>query len=750
MAISATANPTENKSAAIIGTGQSVMTEAERNKVEETRERIKASAAWLHDNFWGEWQEAFRSYEVKTEKLIYPPGHPQAGKEDKTRTNIAMPEMFVGIRKKAVRKSRRPPNINVRSSDQQIGDFLSHMATVQWDRAGEQKFQRRHVLQGDLFGISIKLHYYDQVSQQRSLRFSTDKILKELYVKIDENDKTRNNWVMADEDDKRSVRASRLNEQDRANVMASLGPEVSQSKNFTRFDGPVSEWKFIGDWYPEPEFDAVQSSAWHVFEGIKDAEWLAYMASQKFTDPETGKRRPIIDPKFLGELETYRPLDTMNKSEVSGAERDFKQTLRDVIFKARPSFEARLIPGRRYLIHQDYTFRKGFCWIRFIGNEKVFLGEMPLPWDLGGRYPISTYCPMPSLLQGIGDSTARKGRHLWKLHNITVSQRTDLITNALKKLVALPKGADIPPEIMDLGLFRVLFSDNYREIIAAFQAAGPQVPAQAFEQEAAVMRMLQMVEPSIIDFGEQSQAVPNTGKTATLGILQQRSADGISGDELECLNDSIAEETDIKLSMWQQVLNERELESLGQSFQKSTFWTISTAGGPDKPRRMFDDPLELQVDFEVEPEMGSTLALDDAIKKNQAQEIYDRAIAAPTVWNVQEAALRLARASGVSEPDKLMAPPPPPPPPPPPQEPKISGTVNVKVEADVETSHVLMSKVFGIAPPSPQDTEVAQAHEKLAEAAESAKHARFLLGEDPDEVAAAQGNNGAGGPPAGP
>lgn len=729
----ATTAPPANQSAAVIGTGISAMSDADRGKVDDTRERIKASAKWLHDNFYGEFQEAFRSYEVKTEQITYPVGHTRAGQEDKTRTNIAMPEMFVGIRKKAVRKSMRPPNINVHSADPQVAEFFSHMATVQWDRAGEQKWQRKHVLQGDLFGISIKHHYYDSVSQQRTLRFRTDKILKDLYVKIDENDKTRNNWVRSDEDEtneagkKVGVKVGTMNEEDQGNVLAQLGPEVSQPKDFSRFDGPVSEWKFIGDWYMEPEFDSVHSSAWNTLEGVKDAEWLAYWATQEYTDPDTGQKKPVINEKYLAELEEYRPLDTMNKSQVSGADQDFKQTLRDVIFKSRPVYEARLIPGRRYLIHQEYTFRKGICWVRFIGNEKVFLGEMPIPWDLGGRYPLSTYTPMPSLLYGIGDSTPRKGRHLWKLHNVSVSQRTDLITNALKKLIALPKGADLPNEIMDLGLFRVVFSDNYKEIIQAFQAAGPQIPQQAFEQEAQIMRMLQMLEPSIIDFGENSQATPRGEQRATLGILQQRSADAISADELECLNDSIAQETDIKLSMWQQVLTEQELGSVRK--QSSKFWTISSAAGPDKVRIQFSDPMELQEDFEVYPEMGSTLALDDAIKKQQAQELYDRAIQAPQIWNVQEAALRLARASGVAEPEKMIAQPPPPPPP---AEPKVSGTVNVKVEADVETGNVLISKIFNIAPPDPHDTELKQLHEHITDAADSARAAKYLAEGDPE------------------
>jgi len=716
-----------------VGLG-SRMSDAERHKVEQTRERIRASSNWLHDNFWGEWQEAFRSYEVRTEDLKYPKGHPQAGQEDKTRTNVAMPEMFIGVRKKAARKARRPPSIKVRAESDEVGEMMSKMATYQWDRANEQRYQRRHVLQGDLLGISLKVHYYDQVSQQRTLRYSTDKILNDLYVKIDEHDKTRNNWLTADDDEQGAVKVSTMNAEMQGNVLAQLGPEVTQQKNFTRFDGPVSEWKFIGDWYPEPEFDSIHTAAWNIFEGIKDAEWLAYWASQEYTDPNTGEKKPVIDPKFLDELEEYRPLDTMNKSEVSGADRDFKQTLRDVIFKSRPVFHARLIPVRRYLIHTDYTFRKGLCWIRFIGNEKVFLGEMPLPWDLGGRYPISSYTPMPSLLHGIGDSTARKGRHLWKLHNVTVSQRTDLVTNALKKLIALPKGADVPNEVMDLGLFRVVLSDYHKEILAAFAAPGTTIPPAAFETESQVMRMLQMLEPAIIDFGEQSQAVPNTGKTATLGMLQQRSADVISGDELECLNDAIGEETDIKLAMWQQVITDRELEKMQQWTPKNdkAFWTLTGGGGPSNPRKSFSDPLELQEDFEVFPELGSTLALDDAMKKQQAQEIYDRAIQAPQVWDVMEAAKRLATASGVSNPEELLAKPMPPPVPPP-QEPRVSGTVSVKVEANAMQSDELLTKVFQISPSPPAETELRNLHDHTKMAEESARSAKYLAEGDPEE-----------------
>lgn len=700
-------------------------------KAEQTMERLRASSKWLQANFWPEWQDAFRSYEVKAEQLTFPKGHPRAGQEDKTRTNVAMPEFFIAVRRKAVRKSRRPPSINIRSESDELSQFLSKMATLQWDRAGEQRHQRRHVLQGDLLGISLKVHYYDQVSQQRTLRYAVDKVLNQMYAKIHEENDTYNVFS-ATEDEPGAIRADKLNPDDQAKFLANMGPETQLPKKFSRFDGPLSDWIFIGDWYPEPEFDSIHGSAWHIFEGVKDAEWLAYMCKQTYKDPWTGEQKTILDEKKLKDLVEYQPLrDATTKTRGAG-DKDFRQVLRDVIFKTRPEVESRLIPGRRYLIHSEYTFRRGIVWVRFIGSEKILLGEMPIPWDLGGRYPISCYCPMPSLLHGIGDSTARKGRHLWKLHNVTVSQRTDLITQALKKIVPLPKGADLPDEMLDLGLMRVVFSDNYREILQALSAAGVTIPREAWESEQQIMRMEQMLEPSMIDFGQESQALPASQRVATLGLLQQKAQDTISADELEALNDSIAEETDIKMTMWQSVINNGEVGTLQKNAptgqMPDAFWTITGPSGSQHPRKQISDALELQVDFEVFPELGSTLALDDQVRKQAAMEIYERAITAPQVWNVQEAAKRLAHTYGVPNPEDLLAPPPQEPPPPPP---KVNIGIALKIQpTSVEEAEIL--QMAGVTPdPARQLTQVSQ---QLDTAAQGADAAQRLLGDHPDQL----------------
>src|SRR5437660_10331207 len=107
----------------------SVTPDVYKTKCDQTMERLKASAKWLHDNFWEEWKDAFRSYEVRTEKILFPKGHPKQGQEDTTRTNVAMPELFIGVRRKATRKAKRPPTVKVRESDPQVAEMLPQVAT---------------------------------------------------------------------------------------------------------------------------------------------------------------------------------------------------------------------------------------------------------------------------------------------------------------------------------------------------------------------------------------------------------------------------------------------------------------------------------------------------------------------------------------------------------------------------------------------------------------------------------------------
>src|SRR3990167_6418335 len=235
--------------------------------VKQTLARVDASRTWMNENFWPEWAEVYQGYKCRVDPIL----DPKTGKEDVTRTNVAMPDIFIAIRKKSARMSRRPPNIRVRSKDDQVSEFLSNWSMFQWDRANEQRFQRRHVMQGNLFGISLKVHWWDSVLKARKYRHATDQILDRLYVSLDE---ATGAMLPVSEGDRGAMRGDRLPEDLQASLIAMLGPETVLPEEIARFEGPVSTLPFIGDWYPEPELDSLHGSAWHIFEDIKDAEFI--------------------------------------------------------------------------------------------------------------------------------------------------------------------------------------------------------------------------------------------------------------------------------------------------------------------------------------------------------------------------------------------------------------------------------------------------------------------------------------------
>lgn len=694
-------------------------------QVEQTIARRRASQEWLRANYWDEFTEAWQAYKCRTNPIYkkrrdgsFETDEKGARVEDTTRTNVAMPDFFIAIRKKASRKSRRPPTIRIRAKDPDIAAWLTHWTAVQWDRSNEQRLQRRHVLQGDIFGISLKCHYWNTISASRTFRYRVEEILEKLYVKYDEQTKL---YAIATEAEKGYLPAKELDGESLANLQTQLGEEVGLPQSLSRFEGPVSSLPFIGDWAPEPGLEDIHTAAWHAFDSIWDAEKLAVMAAATYTDPETGEERPALDKKAVAELADCDPYQL--PKELGG---EAREQLRQAIFKSAPSYETRLVPGARYHIITEYTFRRGVCWLRYIGNEKINLGEHPLPFDLDGRYPLSAYTPIEDLLTAIGDSTPRMGRYLWRLHNVNVAQRVDITTNLMKPTLVVRKGLDLPPEIMDTGLMRLIFADNPRDF-GRNLFEGIRVPAEAFQMAAEVVRLIQQLEPQLIDFGEQSQAMPDSRKVATLGLLQQRAQEALSSDELEALNQSIADETEIKILMLQQMMTDK-LDLAPGWRRDAAIWSIQGGGGSEHPRKTLATPYELQVDFEVEPEMASTLALDDEYRRAQAKDLVQLATAMPGIINVRKALeVLLATYSGV-KPSEFILPEPPPAPKGP--ETRFNISLSIKWESLSPKLQAVLAQKLGIEPG--QDVSMEQMFHLITKAGEAAQASQEMFAEQPE------------------
>ncbi|MEE9569787.1 MAG: hypothetical protein V3W37_10400 [Candidatus Binatia bacterium] len=692
-----------------------------RRAVRNTLERRDASRDWLDKNFFDEWEEVFRFYKARTEPIV----DEVTKKEDTSRTNVCMPDYWIIGRRKATRMASRPPSIRIGTNKEELSEFLSHWTAFQWDRAGEQKHQTRHVLQAELLGLSIKRHWWDEIVETRRFRRSSRDLLEKFGVVVEEDELTEETkFRAANERDMEEGLSRSLTDfasDIQANILTAVGPETVSPTNITRYEGPVSSFVFLGDFYPEPEFTSLHESAWIITEDIKNLEWLLHFAELTYTDPDgSGQEIPVFDKRAVQKLLTSGKT-RISTDEVDSGSENLKTRLRDAIFKDRPNLDPKIIPGKRFHIIDEHTFRDGWPWVRWVANEDILLGEMPYPWDLYGRYGFSSLTPIPDLLWGIGDSSPRILRHLMKLHNVTVGQRTDLLNQILKPLLLLRKGADLPSEVIDRGLMRILEVNNFNDY--KFEDT-PRIPPDAWQQEAQILRMLQLGEPALTDFGAQTQGTPETQKVATLALLQQRAGESLSSDELQQLSESISDETTIKLHMLQQA-QQGELEVPPRYFSSLR---SQDGGGQAVKSRM--DPLELQEDFEVFPEMGSTLALDDIDRRRDAVTVYqvarENAIDATgqPVWDVREAARRLASTfRGRGSKDLILEQQPPRPD----EGPKVSVSVSINYK-DLEADLKQFVRKFLGAPPS-DSVQITEMAEQVMAVSEAGAAAQELTGE---------------------
>ena len=631
------------------------------SRVSDSYERRAASRRWMSDNYWDAFQEVYRFYKNKTSgKWGSESGRGRGGfrrergrgrDSGEKKTNICMPDTWIAGRKKTSRMAARPPNFNVRTgkipeiiqamraaqnlpplSSEQLSAWLGAWLRMQWDRGGEQPIQRRHILQSQLFGLSIKTHWWDKLQKTTKFRYATDILMKERGI-IEDDDGTLR---IATQDEKEAGLSSPIeafSPEDRAEVMLGAGNEYTDESKLTMWEGPVSQFVFIGDFYPEPEFETLHSAAWITHDDFKNIEWLAYWNRKKYVDPDSGEERPVFARKAVEDLIEMGSWDLSRSRDD-----EFKQYLRDVMFQTRPQFSARLIPGKRFLVSAEHTFRDGVAWIRWIGNERILLGEMPYPFDLYGHYAFSALTPIPDLLYGIGDSPLIMMRALQKLRNVTASQTTDELVNRMKLTLLVREQADLPAEVLDREFMRLIRVKNLND----FKFLDlPPLPAEAAGQMQWLAAAISQLEPAINDGGIRNPGSPDPARVpATTQLLAKASLDSLSSDEMSQLDLSLGEEAELKLYMLQQSMWDK-LEIPEEYF--TTGASLRAGGSNDAgPRIVQVGPLDLQADFHCYAESYSTLALDDIDRQQANKTIYGIAVQNPRIWNVRKAAELLA------------------------------------------------------------------------------------------------------------
>lgn len=649
-----------------------------QSRVGHIRELYTLSSKYMLDNWWDELADVYRAVRCRTKPIMVKDKNGNQT-EDKNRTNVCMPELNLIVRRKTARLTANPPTLNyyVPGDDKDLlADRLTARAYYEYDRSGEAFELRRGVQQANTFGFTYSKTYFDSVDVIRQMRYQREKM---------RDRKTVMQLQGAGQDeiqDSITKQGAQLGDQELADAISKHGPEIAGPMPTTTYEGPVTKTRFIGDLLIEPGTLTLNDSGYVIEEYKETPLWMTKMAAKTYKDPVSGQDVKVCnDPRAIQDL-----LD--QDTELHKEKHDeLRRILRDAIQMNHPYIANRLLPQKRFRITEFHAPDKdGRLWIEYIGNDSVYLGRHPYPFDLCGKWVYTEFIPWPDLIGAIGDSSPRLLRFLHAMHNAAVGQRNDLISNLLRPTYLASSELDIPNEMIERKAFKVLVTDGDP---SGFRRLEEQdVPASAWQSEAQIVGEMMRAEPSIGGVESGTEFNPQAGKTATTAILAAKSSDALTQFELDGLNLYLKELGEKKLEIHRQMADSPiqvpnrpqyvKSEALTQRFGKTSMITI--------------DPYEIQDPLiSVEPVAGSTLAVDDELRAGKIQNLYQMAEADPQTWNKYEVGkLVLTTIKGVGDTSQVLNKPVAPTPPPP----KVSVNISVPVDkmpADVQNEALQMA-----------------------------------------------------------
>lgn len=653
-------------------------------RTSDIKQLYDASLKYRQDNFDNELAEAYRAVKVRTEPIMVMDAKGNQV-EDTNRTNVCMPGLNTIVKRKTARKTANPPTLNyyVPSDDgSALGERLTARAYYEYDRSGEAYEFKRGVNQADIFGYSYWKHFYDTVEIQQQMRYQVASLTnrRNLLKAQGAGDAQIQEAIAKSGED--------VDQQELADIISQNGPEIRGTSPFTLYEGPVTKCRFIGDMFIEPGCLTLNASSYVIEEYTETDLWLRKMAKKTYKDPESGQDVPIFDKEKVQEL-----WDKQSSEVTQDKINDLRLIFRSAIGKSEPMVEQRLLPGKRFKIKEYHgPDKQGQMWIEYLGNETVYLGRQPYPFDLGGRFLYTEYVPWPDIIGAIGDSSPRALRFLHAMHNANAGQIIDVVNQFLCKTYKVSTTADIPQEVIKktFGQFMVMGGGDMNSVVP-FQDIG--VGPDAWQTNAFIKSEMRENEPALggvdavgTDFN------PEASRTATTAILSAKSSDVLMQSEIDALNLTIGDQANIKLQIHRQLSDtinvpNREkytskLHGLSERFGKTAMITINSV-----PELQGQDGQFI----EVEAVAGSTLAVDDELRASKIQQVYQMAEQDPLTWSKYEAAkLVLTTIKGVGDTSKLLNDPAQQKPP----GPKVSVNVSIpidKMPADVQNEALEMA-----------------------------------------------------------
>jgi hypothetical protein len=697
--------------------------------VADILDRRNESRRYMQINYWDVWEDVYRASKCRTKPIMVVN---QKGEqvEDKNRTNVAMPELSLIIRRKTARLTANPPQINYTVPDGgnvDLGERLTAWAYMQFDRSGEAQEHRKLIQSGQTFGWGVSKLYWDTVEVTRQFYKNTADFNRSDLQSLDEASAKEGGEELSDDE--------------KSQAIAKYGNTTQIPTKVSQFEGPVSKNVFIGDFFMEPGAASLNLSGWCVENYFESDVWLKKMGAKTYIDPQDDTEQPIFDPKAIEELANMPSWQPIYQQQPF----DLRSRLRtNALGQTLPLWPTKLLRGKRYDILECHTKDKyGQFWIEWVGNEKVYLGKMPYPWDLYGKYCYTELVPMFDLLSAYGDSTPILMRHLWLLHNAIVGSRRDLVANILRPIMKAKTNTDIPDEALDRALMRVIFMrepDSLQPMMDSPMIG--QAISAATEEEAQNMRMMALAEPNLTNVETGTDSNPQAGKTATTAVLAAKSADALTQFEIDSLNWYLKESGEKKLAMLQQTEPEQNEQGQYKPYEISAKYTGMVEGltmryGKASVAKL--DFMELQQEIQVEPAAMSMLSVDDDIRRNAALQLLTAAGQMPNVIDPYYAARFYAGTIRGIDPDKAVPPPKPPQPPPP----RVSVNVAVKwpeLPAGVRIQ-LLQSEGMQVSPQDAQELSIEDTLKGIEKLSQASDHATNLMSSGEPETPQSKGVN---------
>ena len=582
-------------------------------------ERKKVSQQWLQQNYWDEWEQALEAYYCNRA-----PEKDQDGDDDSTQTSVHMPDTFAYVRRTCARITAQPPNIKFHAKDLLVRELISRTLMYQWDKAQVQRQQKMHVTQALIFGWSVRAWYWSIDDYVRRRRIDPALAMQDPEIGQQIGD-TYGDKI----EEKFGIPWDSIPPEARQTVIDWLmetfgkGDRLKVAYIAKAYEGPKCDFISVADCYPMPHFESVQSSEWFIVERRRNREWIEKMA--KWLDAEGHTQEANRMQQIITDNPNGTPPWDYGNSNKDRA--NFRVRMVDAAGRSQ-FFEDNNLGSREgnktatWVITEEHIpGSKASLTYSFEGasSRSQWIGEIPYPYDLGGKIAFTELVFIDNLLGGVGDSTARITRGLQELHSRNACVRMDLADAIARPFICTSDQElyEDAPEMLKRGKgLRILLTREGQQSIWGLNEAPAQAAlATSMQDETGISRQLMMA------YGDNNLSVaanvdPQQNRTATGSRIGAYNQDILTKDMNTMAQFGLTADAEMMFELDRSELTE-PIEFEGNRYNRK----YSVENDPMREEWMKATPDLFQADGEIVVEAGSTLADDDEAKQQQSMTL---------------------------------------------------------------------------------------------------------------------------------